>query len=58
VGELPQSPFTSYGMYTSIETSVDPGESPQPPLERGAISPKVPLLKGDLGGFRSINEAS
>jgi hypothetical protein len=34
-----------------MRKSLNPGESPQPPLRRGAISPKVPLLKGDLGGL-------
>jgi hypothetical protein len=27
---------------------LDPRESPQPPLKRGAKSPKVPLLGGTL----------
>jgi hypothetical protein len=42
----------------STEVSIDfvsRSESPQPPLKRGAKSPKVPLSKGDLGGFLPIS---
>ena len=37
-------------LHASMVDFVSRVESPQPPLERGAL--KVPLSKGDLGGFR------
>jgi hypothetical protein len=46
-----------YGVYTCLVRS-EIGVNPPNPLKKGAkIRSLVPLKKGDLGGFRSRNEA-